>query len=65
MFPSETQGAPHSERILTPAQKLAAAERLHLAARELKAASLRALHPDWSEREIAAAVREIFLGGRP
>jgi hypothetical protein len=50
---------------LTPAQSLAAAERLYLAARELKAAALRAVHPEWTEAEVERAVREAFLRGRP
>lgn len=55
---------PELKRILqamTPAQKLRAAERLYNSARELKAAALRAEHPDWSDEAIRRAVREIFL----
>lgn len=48
-------------RRMTPEQKLNAAMRLYWSARALKAAGLRAEHPDWSEQEIAAAVREAFL----
>lgn len=51
-------------RAMTPAQKLAAAERLYWSARALKAAALRAQHPDWSEEDIRRKVREIFLHGR-
>jgi hypothetical protein len=46
---------------MTPAQKLQASMRLYWSARALKAAYLRAEHPDWSEPEIAAAVRKAFL----
>jgi hypothetical protein len=46
---------------MTPAQKLEAAMRLYWSARALKAAGLRAEHPDWSEEQIAAAVRRAFL----
>lgn len=46
---------------MTPAQKLQASMRLYWSARELKAAGLRKEHPDWSEQQIAAAVREAFL----
>lgn len=46
---------------LTPAQKLHAAWRLFESAQQLKAAALRAAHPDWTEAEIRAAVREAFL----
>jgi len=48
----------------TPAQKLRAAERLYWSARQLKAAALRAEHPDWTDEAIRKAVREIFLCAR-
>jgi hypothetical protein len=46
---------------MTPEQKLRAAERLYWSARALKAAALRARHPEWSEAEVQAAVRDAFL----
>ena len=49
---------------MTPAQKLRAAERLYYSARELKAAALRAEHPDWTDEAIGQAVRTIFLYAR-
>ncbi len=49
---------------MTPAQKLRATERLYDSAPQLKAAALRAEHPDWSEEAIHQAVREIFLYAR-
>jgi Rv0078B-related antitoxin len=49
---------------MTPAQKLRAAERLYWSARQLKAAALRAEHPDWTDEAIRQAVREIFLYAR-
>jgi hypothetical protein len=49
---------------MSPAQKLRAAERLYLSARQLKAAALRAKHPDWTTEAIQRAVREIFLYAR-
>jgi hypothetical protein len=58
---------PEARRILramTPAQKLRAAERLYWSARQLKAAALRAQHPDWSEEKIQRTVREIFMYAR-
>ena len=51
-------------RALSPAQKLRAAERLYDSARQLKAAALRAQHPEWSAEAIRRAVREIFLYAR-
>lgn len=46
---------------MTGAQKLEAAMRLYWSARALKAAAFRAQHPEWTEAEVAAAVREAFL----
>jgi Rv0078B-related antitoxin len=46
------------------AQKLRAAERLYYSARQLKAAALRAEHPDWTDEQVRQAVREIFLYAR-
>lgn len=51
-------------RKLTPAQKLKAAQLLYDSARRLKAAALRALHPEWTETDVKRAVREAFLYGR-
>jgi Rv0078B-related antitoxin len=51
-------------RAMSPAQKLRAAERLYHSARQLKAAALRAQHPDWTEQAILQAVRKIFLYAR-
>lgn len=48
-------------RAMTLEQKLRTATRLYWSARRLKAAALRAQHPDWTEEEIERAVREIFL----
>lgn len=51
-------------KAMSPAQKLRAAERLYWSARQLKAAALRAQHPDWTEEAIQRAVRQIFLYAR-
>lgn len=48
-------------KAMSPAQKLRAAERLYWSARQLKAAALRAEHPDWTEEAIQQAARQIFL----
>ena len=48
-------------RRLTPGQRLEAAMDLYGSAKRLKAAAIRAKHPDWSEGEIARAVNEAFL----
>lgn len=49
---------------MTPEQKLGAAERLYYSAWQLKAAALRAEHPDWTEEAIRREVRMIFLCAR-
>ena len=46
------------------AQKLRAAQRLFHSAWQLKAAALRAEHPDWTDEAIQRAVRMIFLYAR-
>jgi hypothetical protein len=48
-------------RKMTPEQKLRVVERLWRTARALKAAGLRAQHPEWSEPQLARAVRDAFL----
>ena len=49
---------------MTPAQKLHLVERLWFDARKLKAAGLRAQHPDWSEEKIEEKLRDIFLNAK-
>jgi len=49
---------------LTPERKIRVALDLYESARQLKAAGLRALHPDWTEEKIQQTVREIFLYAR-
>lgn len=51
-------------RRMTPERRLALAEQLYWTARELKAAWLRSLHPDWSEEHVAREVTRIFLHAR-
>lgn len=46
---------------MPPCQKLEEAFRLREIAWAIKAASIRALHPDWNEQQIEAEVRRIFL----
>ncbi len=48
-------------RSMTGEQKLRAAFNLYWAARELKAARLRQLHPDWTEEKVQQQVKEIFM----
>ncbi len=70
-FPKQLQSVPvmktEAQKVLqamSPAQKLRAAERLYYSARQLKAAALRAEHPDWTDEAIREAVRQIFLYAR-
>jgi hypothetical protein len=51
-------------RKMTPERKLEIAFALDREARKLKAAGLRMQHPDWSEEQIAAQVKEIFFYAR-
>ena len=45
----------------TPEQKWAEVKKLRKMAWDLKSASVRASHPDWSESQVNSRVREIFL----
>ena len=49
---------------MSPERKLEIALMLYHSARELKAAALRARHPDLSEEEIQAKAKEAFLYAR-
>ncbi|MCB9465118.1 MAG: hypothetical protein H6682_15640 [Candidatus Eisenbacteria bacterium] len=51
-------------RRMSGEEKIRASFRLYWSARRLKATALRQQHPDWSEEEIQARVREIFLHAR-
>ena len=58
---------PEQKRIfqsMTPEQKLGVALRLYYSARELKAAGLRALPPEWDDETINEEVRKIFFYAR-
>jgi hypothetical protein len=48
-------------RRMTPEDKLEQALALYWSARRLKAEALRQRHPEWSEAEVEARVREMFL----
>jgi hypothetical protein len=49
---------------LSGAQKLASAFAMYRAARRLKRAAVRELHPDWTDERVEKEVREIFLHAR-
>jgi len=50
-------------RRMSPAQRWRVAESLYWQARAWKTASLKALHPEWTEERIRNIVREQFLHG--
>ena len=49
---------------MSPSRKLEIGAEIYWFARRLKAAGLRKLHPDWTEEQIAAEVRRIFMYAR-
>ncbi len=48
-------------RTMSGQQRLKIAEQLCWSARNLKAAGIRHLHPDWAEEKVIAEVNRIFL----
>lgn len=60
--------APHPEQIkalrkMTPAQRLETGLAFMEEMRQLKAAALRVQHPDWTEEQVAQALREFVMHG--
>jgi hypothetical protein len=51
-------------RTLSGQERWIVAERLYWSARKMKAAGLRAQHPDWPESRVEAEVRRIFSNAR-
>ena len=49
---------------MTPAQRLRAAEQLYWSARQLKTASIQALHPELDQEQVQQKVKEIFMYAR-
>ena len=66
MLPDEQTSPEQFEalRRMTPERRLALAEQLYWTARELKAAGVRAHHPDWSEEQVAREVKRLFTHAR-
>lgn len=50
-------------RQMTPFERLEASASLYQLAWEIKKAGLRAAHPDWTEEQVEARTRRIFLTG--
>jgi hypothetical protein len=63
MLPDEQTSPKQFEsfRRMPAGRRLALAEQLYWSARELKAAWLRAQHPDWSEAQVSREVTRIFM----
>ncbi|HXR08273.1 MAG TPA: hypothetical protein VN765_13135 [Candidatus Acidoferrum sp.] len=51
-------------RAMSGQERWLIAERLYWSARKLKAAGVRAQHPDWPEGRVEAEVRRIFSNAR-
>ncbi|MGD1083968.1 MAG: hypothetical protein ABSA47_04355 [Verrucomicrobiota bacterium] len=66
MLPDEQPGSEQIEvlRAMTGQERLRAAGRLYWSARKIKAAGVRAQHPDWPETRVEAEVRRIFSNAR-
>jgi hypothetical protein len=47
-------------RRMTPGRRLEIAEQMYWSAREMKAAWLRAQHPDWTEDQVNREVTRLF-----
>jgi hypothetical protein len=62
MLADEQPGSKQIEvlRAMSGQERLRVAERLYWSAREMKAAGLRAQHPDWPETLVEVEVRRIF-----
>jgi hypothetical protein len=66
MLPDE-QASPEqiaALRAISGEERLKIAERLYWSARKMKAAGIRAQHPDWTEEQVNEEVRQIFLHAR-
>lgn len=48
-------------RAMSGEQRLAVAENLYWAARDLKKSGVRSQHPEWTEEQVVAEVNRIFL----
>ena len=66
MLPDETSSPEQVEifRAMTGERRLQLAEQLYWSARKLKLAGLRAQHSDWTEEQLNAEVRRVFLHAR-
>lgn len=51
-------------RAMTPERRLEIAELMYWEARQMKAAWLKSLHPDWSQEQIEVEVKRLFANAR-
>ncbi len=64
---SDEQASPKQIEILramTGEKRLQLAEKLYWSARRMKIAGLRAQHPEWSQEQLEAETRRVFLYAR-
>jgi len=66
MLPDEQPGSEQMKllRAMSGQERLRVAGRLYWSARKMKAAGLRAQHPDWPEVRVEAEVRRLFSHAR-
>ncbi len=66
MLPDEQPGSEQTEvlRAMSGQERRRMAGRLYWSARKMKAAGVRAQHPDWTETQVEAEVRRIFSNAR-
>jgi len=66
MLPDEQTGSEQIAvlRAMSGQERLRLAERLYWSARKMKAAGVRAQHPDWLEERVDDEVRRIFSNAR-
>ena len=66
MLPDEQPGSDQiaALRAMSGQERLKVAERLYWSARKMKAAGVRAQHPDWPEAQVETEVRRIFINAR-
>ncbi len=66
MLPDEQPGSKQMEvfRAMSGEERWRVAGRLYRSARKMKAAGVRAQHPDWAEERVEEEVRRIFRNAR-
>ena len=66
MLTDEQPGSKHIEifRAMSGQERLKVAAQMYWSARKMKAAGVRAQHPEWPEPQVEAEVRRIFANAR-